>query len=275
VPEDASVDSGAADPEPPTKLHISVIQLLASVGAAVSATFVAAFFGVSGTIIGAAVASSVTVLGNNIYSHSLRRTRERVRQAMPDLSLGSLAKATRRVGDDRPAASEPARRRWWRPRLPRYPRWVYLAASAVALFAVVAGVVTAVELGTGRSIDQIVRNDNRGDGGTSFFGGRPRISRAPSQPVTTQTSDASLPPPSATPTVSTSAATAHPPTTSASATRATTPPQATPSPTPTTPQPTVTVTVTAPPAASPSVEATSDTPAPAGPEVAGTPQGIE
>ena len=61
-------------PQPESVSALSITHILASALAAVTATFAASYFGVSGTIIGAALASVVTVVGNTLYSHSIQRT---------------------------------------------------------------------------------------------------------------------------------------------------------------------------------------------------------
>jgi hypothetical protein len=53
---------------------ISVIQVVASALAAATATLALSYLGVAGTILGAALASAITVVGNYIYSRSLDRT---------------------------------------------------------------------------------------------------------------------------------------------------------------------------------------------------------
>jgi hypothetical protein len=65
------------------RLQLSAAQVLASALAAITATIAGSFLGVNGTVIGAAVASVLTVTANAIYAHSLRRTGERVRTAAP------------------------------------------------------------------------------------------------------------------------------------------------------------------------------------------------
>jgi hypothetical protein len=64
-------------------VKISLIQVVATALAAITATVVASFLGVAGTVAGAAVASTMSVVGTAVYSHSLRRTRERVRTVVP------------------------------------------------------------------------------------------------------------------------------------------------------------------------------------------------
>jgi hypothetical protein len=60
------------------RLDLSVAQVVASAFAAVTATVGASFLGVAGTVIGAAVASVLTVVANAIYLASLHRTRDRL-----------------------------------------------------------------------------------------------------------------------------------------------------------------------------------------------------
>ena len=60
--------------ERPHRLQLSATQLIASALAAVTATIAASYLGISGTVIGAAIASVITVSGNAVYSHSFRRT---------------------------------------------------------------------------------------------------------------------------------------------------------------------------------------------------------
>src|SRR5882762_2389459 len=79
----AEVPSPDESRTPRTRPELSVTQIVASTLAAVTATIAASYFGVSGTVIGAALASVVTVVGNAVYSHSIRRTRERVLSAVP------------------------------------------------------------------------------------------------------------------------------------------------------------------------------------------------
>src|SRR2546430_15239569 len=72
------------------RLDLSVAQVVASAFAAVTATVGASFLGVAGTVIGAAVASVLTVVANAIYLASLHRTRDRLAGLAP-AQTGSLA----------------------------------------------------------------------------------------------------------------------------------------------------------------------------------------
>jgi hypothetical protein len=58
---------------------ISVIQVLASALAAVTSTVALSYLGVTGTVLGAALASVITVVGNFLYSRSLDRTHKAVK----------------------------------------------------------------------------------------------------------------------------------------------------------------------------------------------------
>ena len=82
------------------RLQLSATQIIASALAAVTATFGASYLGVAGTVIGAAVASVLTVVGNAVYSHSLQRV---ARMAPPPASYRRSARdasgATQLAGD--------------------------------------------------------------------------------------------------------------------------------------------------------------------------------
>ncbi len=224
-------------PQPESVSALSITHILASALAAVTATFAASYFGVSGTIIGAALASVVTVIGNTLYSHSIQRTRQRVRSVVPLTTLGLRSMAVADASpDDTTAASPP-------PRL-AIP-WQRVAVGAAGLFLIVAGIVTGIEIAAGRPLHSIV-HDHSGSG-TSLFGGSHKspttpttpapsqsstssssttpASTTPSDPSTTASSTTSAPPSSATPTTPAPTATFPTPTTSP-------PPDRSPSPTP-------------------------------------------
>ncbi|HLZ38659.1 MAG TPA: hypothetical protein VKP64_13095, partial [Mycobacteriales bacterium] len=78
-PSSQSPASGNGQP----RLQLSPAQVLASSAAAVSAAVVASFFGVAGSLIGAAVTSVVATVATALYAHSLQVTRQRVRQRLP------------------------------------------------------------------------------------------------------------------------------------------------------------------------------------------------
>lgn len=74
---------GAADDDLDEKPPgLSVTQVVASALAAVSSTVLLSYLGVAGTIIGAGVASVLTVVGNNLYTRSILKTRRQMKAAM-------------------------------------------------------------------------------------------------------------------------------------------------------------------------------------------------
>lgn len=66
--------------EPASRIGVSGIQVAASVMASVSAATVASYFGVAGTIIGAALFSVFATVGSAAYGLGLRRTQARLKQ---------------------------------------------------------------------------------------------------------------------------------------------------------------------------------------------------
>jgi hypothetical protein len=212
---------------PRTRPELSVTQIVASTLAAVTATIAASYFGVSGTVIGAALASVVTVVGNALYSHSIRRTRERVLSAVPIRpdAFRRLPARTEAVAAD--------------PVLARRPfTWRKAALAAAGLFLIVAGIVTSIELAAGRPLTKVI-HDQSGSG-TSLFGGStkkssPTPSPSPSAPTTsTPTAHPSTDPGSTAPTSSPTTPTPTPTTPTSTPTTATpTSPDPTPTPTPT------------------------------------------
>jgi hypothetical protein len=150
-------------PQPETErtqhLQLSATQLIASALAAVTATVAASFLGVTGTVIGAAVASMLTVSGNAIYAHSLRRTSERVRTVVPT--------AVRRHAGAAPRPTDPTT--VTPPEKPRKPLTRrQLAVAVVGLFAAVLALVTTVELAAGRPLSDLLRG--KSGHGTTVFG---------------------------------------------------------------------------------------------------------
>jgi hypothetical protein len=123
--------------------------------AAITATIAASYLGVSGTVIGAALASVVSAVGNAVYGHSLRSTRDRVRGRDPRPLTPASASAPAELSASRPGHKP--------------PRWRGAAIGAAAVFAAVLALVTGVELVAGRPLSDLVRGD--AGSGTSVFGG--------------------------------------------------------------------------------------------------------
>lgn len=178
---------------PPRRPHlqISATQLIASALAAVTATIAASYLGVSGTVIGAAIASVVTVTGNAVYGHSIRRTGERVRTAVPVASRwlppecperAERSESAERSEARQPAAADSPRAGRERPGsvLPRR-----LAVASVTVFAAVLALVTSVELVAGRPLSDLLRG--KSGQGTTVFGTSHQARSQPNQPAPTIT----------------------------------------------------------------------------------------
>ena len=155
------------------RIQLSATQLIASALAAVTATIAASYLGVSGTVIGAALASVLTVTGNAVYGHSIHRTSERVRTAVP-ISGRWLPPAERDGLAPTAVLPTPLARR------PRSPLPRRLAIASVAMFAAVLALVTTVELVAGRPLSDLLRG--RSGQGTTVFGPAHQARSVPQQP---------------------------------------------------------------------------------------------
>lgn len=182
--------------------------MLAAALAAATATIAASFLGVTGTVVGAALASVISVTGTALYSHSMRRTSSRVRQRVG--RPGAAATRPVRLPADRPPLQGPGGaspfdrptlrgggfaaptyygRRRAAPSRPAEPAddgrvralWRRLAIAAAAIFVAVLAVLTGVELLAGQPISDLVRG--RTGTGTTLFGthrgGSPTPEKAP------------------------------------------------------------------------------------------------
>jgi len=84
APRDAGREAGRAAAEAtPAKereapARLSLTQVVASALAAVSTTVLLSYFGTAGTIIGAGIASALTVVANYVYTRSIQKTREQL-----------------------------------------------------------------------------------------------------------------------------------------------------------------------------------------------------
>lgn len=161
-------------PAPKAKrFGLSWTQIMAAGFASITATVILSFFSISGTLIGAAVFSMASAVGNAVYGQSLRNTQDRVLDVLP---VGKADPASPTVvlpvtGDDEPAAADDE------PKLPSAAApgtlsrraWKRIALTALTIFAFVISVVTAVELIAGRPLTDVLRGDQ--GSGTSLFGG--------------------------------------------------------------------------------------------------------
>jgi len=189
------------EPAEPEKLGLSATQLVASGLAAMSATVAASFFGVAGTVIGAALGSIISVIGNAVYSYSLRRTRRRVRTLQvavvqrlaphpgevvpPGLPPTGAAEVPVAV----PNASEPATEgnppASGSPRRPLVLRPRSLAVAGAGVFLAVLAATTGFELASGQPLSATVTGKH--GSGVSIGGGSSKKSTVSPSPSTSNT----------------------------------------------------------------------------------------
>src|SRR3712207_9463406 len=96
---DPDVRAPASSAQEKNEGQLSALQVAAGALAAVSAAVIASFFGLAGTVIGAAVASVVSTVGAAVYTESMRRTHAGLRRAGRRLVRSAQASADRCAGD--------------------------------------------------------------------------------------------------------------------------------------------------------------------------------
>src|SRR6478609_5913722 len=75
-------DTALPAAEEAQRLSLSATQIMASMAAAVTAAIVGSTLGVAGTVIGAGLASVISVVGSAIIGHSILLTRKQVKRAV-------------------------------------------------------------------------------------------------------------------------------------------------------------------------------------------------
>lgn len=165
----ASPVSPAPPDEKRKRFGLSWIQIAAAGFASITATVILSFFSISGTLIGAAVFSMASAVGNAVYGSSLRKSRDVVLEVVP---FGKADPASPTVVLP---VTEEAEAVVVEPALPAEPgtlsrrAWKRVALFAVAIFAFVMAVVTGVELVAGRPLTDLLRGEQ--GSGTSLTGG--------------------------------------------------------------------------------------------------------
>jgi hypothetical protein len=158
--------------------QLRVPKLLASALAAVSGAVVASFFGIEGTLIGAALVSLLVAPAETLYTHSLASAHNVARRSL-------LRRVSEQAGASEQAASQAH---------PQPIRWQRVAVAAVVAFGIAVGAITGVEAVAKQPL-------------ASLVGSRPRPEGSTSVGVVVAGADRSAPPatrPPATPTTSTS-----------------------------------------------------------------------
>ena len=140
-------------PRPPA-LGVSVAQISSGALASVTAAVVASYFGVGGTLIGAAITSVVATLGGALYKQSIERAQARVLiRRNPQTGV-----VTREVV---PAATARPSRRF---RL----RWGPIGAAIVLVFALALGSITAFEAVAKKPVASLLGRAEADSGRTSL-----------------------------------------------------------------------------------------------------------
>jgi hypothetical protein len=155
--------------------QLRVPQLLASALAAVSGAVVASFFGIEGTLIGAALASVLVAPAEALYTHSLASAHRVARRSL-----------LRRVGEQAGASEEAASEAH-----PQPIRWQRVAVAAVVAFGIAVGAITGVEAVAKQPLASLVGSQPRPGASTSVgmvVAGAdrpaPPATRAPATPTT-------------------------------------------------------------------------------------------
>ena len=176
------------------QLHVS--KLLAGALAAVSGAVVASFFGVEGTLIGAALVSLLVAPAEAVYTHSLASAHKVARRSL-----------VRRVGEQGGPSEEGASEEAASEADPQPIRWQRVAVAAVLAFGIAVAAITGVEAVANRPLASLVGTQPRAGGSTSVgvvvAGGdrsTPQATRAPgtstaspSGPAPTTTAPAAVP----------------------------------------------------------------------------------
>jgi hypothetical protein len=168
--------------------QLRVPKLLAGALAAVSGAVVASFFGIEGTLIGAALVSLLVAPAEALYTHSLASAHRVARRSL-----------VRRVGEQAGASQEGTSQEGTSQAHPQPIRWQRVAVAAVAAFGLAVGAITGVEAVANQPLASLVGSRPRPEGSTSVgavVGGAdrsaPPATRAPAT-STTSTSSVDVP----------------------------------------------------------------------------------
>jgi hypothetical protein len=176
--------------------QLRVPKLLAGGLAAVSGAVVASFFGVEGTLIGAALVSMLVAPAEAVYTHSLASAHRVARRSL-----------VRRVGDQAGASQEGASQEGASQEgasqgQPQPIRWQRVAVAAVLAFGIAVAAITVVEAVAKQPLASLVGTQPRQGGSTSVgvvvAGGNRSIPPATRAPGTSTTTSPSGPAPTTT-----------------------------------------------------------------------------
>ena len=129
--------------------QLRIPKLLAGALAAVSGAVIASFFGVEGTLIGAALVSVLVAPAEALYTHSLTSAHKVARRSL-----------LRRVGDQAGASEEGASET-------QPIRWQRVAVGAVLAFGIAVAAITGVEAVANQPLASLVGTQPRQEASTS------------------------------------------------------------------------------------------------------------
>ena len=156
-------------------------KLLAGALAAVSGAVIASFFGVQGTLIGAALVSLLVAPAEALYTHSLVSAHKVARRSL-----------LRRVGDQAGPSEDGASEEGASQAQPQPIRWQRVAVAAVLAFGIAVAAITVVEAVANQPLASLVGSRPRPGGSTSVgvvvAGGADRSPPATRAPGTATTS---------------------------------------------------------------------------------------
>jgi hypothetical protein len=159
--------------------QLRVPKLLAGALAAVSGAVVASFFGIEGTLIGAALVSLLVAPAEAVYTHSLASAHRVARRSL-----------VRRVGEQAGASEEGTSQEGTSQADPQPIQWQRVAVAAVVAFGIAVGAITGVEAVAKQPL-------------ASLVGSRPRQGASTSVGMVVAGADGSAPPATRVPATST------------------------------------------------------------------------
>jgi hypothetical protein len=141
--------------------QLRVPKLLAGALAAVSGAVVASFFGIEGTLIGAALVSLLVAPAEALYTHSLASAHRVARRSLVRRlgeQAGASQEGTSQEGTSQEGTSQAH---------PQPIRWQRVAVAAVAAFGLAVGAITGVEAVANQPLASLVGSRPRPEGSTS------------------------------------------------------------------------------------------------------------
>jgi hypothetical protein len=181
--------------------QLRVPKLLAGGLAAVSGAVVASFFGVEGTLIGAALVSMLVAPAEAVYTHSLASAHRVARRSLVR-RVGDQAGASQEGASQEGASQEGASQEGASQGQPQPIRWQRVAVAAVLAFGIAVAAITVVEAVAKQPLASLVGTQPRQGGSTSVgvvvAGGNRSIPPATRAPGTSTTTSPSGPAPTTT-----------------------------------------------------------------------------